>query len=353
MSFGILQLRLRQHFSVQEKKYSREEFLQWCWQELTRFGLNGVHEGTVLSEDAFDQGLEAQAWTVDSEKAPLSRDWVGDSSSNVVELYFESVAQAQAARKFLAALSMADELGALVVAGQDQDWNESWKKNFQGVLVPPFWKIIPSWEVSKRSEGETETKGEAGELNPIILNPGAGFGTGTHETTQLCLQILGEKEKESPGFLKSLHVTDFGSGSGILAIAAASLGAKVSAIEIDELAIDNAKENLSLNAGSIGHDFEHRVHFFQSLAESGLRVQSQALVFANILRPVLLQFAEELVSLLRPKDATLILSGLIEPDVEIILNHYQLLIEKHASSGSRYRVLEKNEWRAIEFSWKS
>jgi ribosomal protein L11 methyltransferase len=175
----------------------------------------------------------------------------------------------------------------------------------------------------------------------VRVNPGAGFGTGTHETTQLCLEALGglaleriaDRGKLADAF-DGLSVLDFGSGSGILGIACALLGARVEAVEIDPLAIANATENADLN------QVRGQVRFSQTLAPSPERFP---LVLANILRPVLLEFASELVSRLAPGGA-LVLSGLMEGDVAEVSARYTALL-----GGKTPEVFSSGEWRALVF----
>src|SRR5664279_3870288 len=103
--------------------------------------------------------------------------------------------------------------------------------------VSPHWRVLPPWV-------EPDVRGHVDGVPIIRINPGAGFGLGTHETTQLCLLALGHFLRS--GF-RPATVLDFGSGSGILAIGAALSGAKVEAVEINERAIENARENATLN----------------------------------------------------------------------------------------------------------
>ena len=163
----------------------------------------------------------------------------------------------------------------------------------------------------------------------IVLEPGVGFGSGGHETTQLCLQaIYALYPRERQGW----RLLDFGSGSGILSIAAAKLGAEVAGVEIDELAIRDAARNLALNGA------QQRVRFARSLDElSG----SFELVVANIKLAVLSQFAESLVARLAP-GSPLVLSGLVGTDVPSALARYAPLL-----GGARPEIYERGEWRAL------
>ena len=134
----------------------------------------------------------------------------------------------------------------------------------------------------------------------IELAPGAGWGDGSHPTTQLCLQaitVLAPKGRE-------WRMLDFGSGSGILSIRAAQLGAMVCGVEVDPQGIAHAKANTELNGVT------EKIRFHETLDDLA---GPYDLIVANILRAVLLEFSGELVRRLRP-DGILILSGLAATD---------------------------------------
>ncbi|SEF74432.1 ribosomal protein L11 methyltransferase [Caloramator fervidus] len=120
----------------------------------------------------------------------------------------------------------------LVNAVYEEDWANSWKKYYKVTKVGQRLVIKPRWEKYVEKEGDIV----------IELDPGMAFGTGTHETTILCLELL---EK----YIKGGEVVyDIGTGSGILSIAAAKLGAeKVIGVDIDEVAVDAARENVEYN----------------------------------------------------------------------------------------------------------
>ncbi len=132
---------------------------------------------------------------------------------------------------------------------QEEKWAEAWKANFKPVHVTPRLVIKPPWE---------KYPGKSGEI-VIEIDPGMAFGTGTHPSTQMCLQAL---EELIPSFSQGPTILDVGTGSGILAIAAQKLGArKILAIDIDPIAIDCARKNAAANqvkgvidfrAGSLG-----------------------------------------------------------------------------------------------------
>jgi ribosomal protein L11 methyltransferase len=309
-----------------EMEFDREDFFNWLWESYGSRGLLGVHEGTLLSEEAAEQGFETDSWTVDAAEAPCERDWVQSQELADAELYFASAELAEVARRELTALTGLN--CGTVVEQKPEDWNATWKASFnaleKGFEIPPFWKIYPSW-----IEREKEEDGIQGRCKVLRINPGAGFGTGTHETTQLCLQAIGDASKKLR--LEGAPVLDFGSGSGILAIGAALLGAFVSAVEIDSMAIENAVENATIN------EVEEQVVYSKTLGPVG---DYFPLVIANILRPVLIEFAPELVRRLAPR-GTLVLSGLIESDVSEIDRVFSGLL------GRKPEIRALNEWRCL------
>jgi ribosomal protein L11 methyltransferase len=301
---------------------SRDEFYTWAWSALADEGIIGVHEGTLLSADAAEQGFETDAWTLDAAEAPRERDWISNQSLATAEIYFATLEGAKKGAEKLQKIAGL-EVGE-IEEQQPEDWDAQWKAAFlnspNGVEVPPFWRILPPWVA--------EPADSAGK-RILRINPGAGFGTGTHETTQLCLEAIGDSS-----IVAGERVLDFGSGSGILAIGAALVGAQVDAVEIDPLAIDNAVENARLN------QVESRLHYSLTLdaAHGPYRV-----VIANILRPVLLEFAEQLVSRLNRQCAgwAVILSGLIETDTAEVSKKYSTLL------GFEPEKRSLGEWRSL------
>jgi ribosomal protein L11 methyltransferase len=166
----------------------------------------------------------------------------------------------------------------------------------------------------------------------IVLQAGAAFGDGRHETTQLCLQAIAAF---APRPRREWRLLDFGSGSGILSIAAAKLGAVAHGVEIDADAIAIAGVNARLSG------VEDRVTFALALA---LEAGSFDVVVANILRRVLLDAADDLVSRVAPA-GVLVLSGLVSTDVPEVSAHYAKRL-----GGRRPEIYERGEWRAL--AWR-
>jgi ribosomal protein L11 methyltransferase len=315
------------------RSLERDDFYGWLWEEFQEdFGLVGVHEGTLLAEEAHEQGFETESFTVDAGEAPRERDWIGSQGMAEAELYFSAGDLAMKALEKLRGIAglQLPEAPEEVVA---QDWDAEWKKSFQGIDLLPWWRVLPPWVEAQPSA--------AGAFPRILrLNPGAGFGTGTHETTQLCLEALAEIASTRPGGLVGTRALDFGSGSGILSIGAALLGAQVDACEIDPLANENARENACLNS------IEGRIRITEKLSTCH---GPYPLVVANILKPVLLEFCGELVGRLPETARTgstgqawVVLSGLVDADVEPVSAAFAAQL-----AGRRPEVRARGEWRAL------
>lgn len=204
---------------------------------------------------------------------------------------------------------------------ESQDWNAEWKKHYAPILVNDSFEIIPSW----MSDYISQTK------NSIYIYPGQGFGTGSHETTFLCLKLLTE-ELNFP--LK--NVLDFGSGSGILGLATLKLfpEAQVDFYDIDPEANKNCYQNAEINKLE---NFSFRL----LLPEVREKLKPQYdLVFANILEGILMMEIDYLVNVTR-SNGGLILSGILKHQVPGIIKAYS---EK---GMTLVRQLEKGDWAAL------
>jgi len=173
----------------------------------------------------------------------------------------------------------------------DRDWLAEWKKDWQPVAVGRF-VIAPPW---------SEPPAVAGGLT-IFIEPGMAFGTGTHETTRLCLKSI-EKHFRGGSFL------DVGTGTGILAIAAAKMfpDARIEACDTDADAIEIAKENARLN-GVAG-----QINFRLGTVDE--QTLSADLVCANLTAPVIVDL---LPSLLGATCGHLVLSGILDSQIELV-----------------------------------
>jgi len=182
---------------------------------------------------------------------------------------------------------------------QDEDWATAWKKHFKPVRVG---KIIvkPTWE---------EFEAQPGDII-VEIDPGMAFGTGYHPTTQLCLNILQDIVKGGE------TVLDMGTGSAVLAIAAAKLSAgHVTGLDIDSVAVEAAQANVE-QAGLSSTVTIQR-------ADSPKAFNCKAdIVIANIIAKVLVEMAEDLFSSLRP-GGKLVSSGIISERVDEVRDKYE------------------------------
>ncbi len=192
---------------------------------------------------------------------------------------------------------------------QEEDWAEAWKTYFKPEHIGKI-VIKPSWEDYKPAKGEII----------IELDPGMAFGTGTHPTTRLCTKLLQEV------VTNQTEILDIGTGSGILALVGAKLGAKkVVATDIDPLAVKTARDNIHLN----------NQEKFITVHESNLldlTFETQFdLVVANIITNAILELIPELSLVLKP-EGKFIASGIIEerfPEVKTKLEKFGFKVEKN------------------------
>lgn len=200
----------------------------------------------------------------------------------------------------------------------EEDWANAWKAYFKPVAVGPRVVIKPTWEEYRPKEGELI----------IELDPGMAFGTGTHATTVMCLEALQEVMQGGE------EVFDVGTGSGILAIAAAKLGAKkVLAVDMDATAVRTARENVELN----GVDSIVRVEQGNLLDKVNGGAQ---LVVANIIARIIIELCPAVNKALAP-GGLFIASGIIRdrwPEVQAELAKNHLVVKE---------VKTTKEWIAV------
>ena len=206
---------------------------------------------------------------------------------------------------------------------QDEDWSDTWKQYFHTEKPGERVVIKPTWEEYASKDDEVV----------IELDPGAAFGTGTHATTSMCIRQLEKLVK--PG----MTVFDVGTGSGILSIISAKLGAKnIQAVDYDDSVLKIVEENLEQN----------NVQDIISVAQSDLmqNVHGKAeLVIANIIADIIIRLFDQLDEHLE-QGGTLLTSGIIEDRIEDVL----AAAEKHG-----YGVVERLEnkgWACITFKRK-
>jgi len=201
---------------------------------------------------------------------------------------------------------------------QEEDWASSWKEYFHPVRVGEHIVIKPSWEEYLPVEGDII----------IELDPGMAFGTGTHHTTAMCIRCL--EDVIRPGNI----VFDVGTGSGILAVAAAKLGAaQVHAVDLDPVAVRVAKENVTFNNVTVN------VKVAQGDLLTGIDGKADVIV-ANIIADIIIKMLPDVKTRLTD-DGLFIASGIIAErlsDVTAAIIDNGLMIDK---------VIEEGGWVAI------
>ena len=201
----------------------------------------------------------------------------------------------------------------------EEDWEHSWKSHYQPIHVTERLVIKPSWLERSNDPHITE----------ILLDPGMAFGSGTHETTRLCLQLL---ERYVTG---NTRIVDVGTGSGVLAIAAFKLGAEfIYGVDLDEMAVIRAKENALLNECQLLIEKNNLMDGVHSLG------WKPNLIVANILATVIVGMIGDVQQVLTSGDV-FICSGIIQSEKDEVVD--ALMVR----GFEIVEVREENGWVAI------
>ena len=241
-------------------------------------------EGVVLAEEAW-KDLEMTSTTRGILKVFLT-----NLDSNPFEVL-------QTEREILKSRGFSDEeLGTWEISldeKENQDWSKKWKEKWTVTHVTENIAVVPSWLEYQPKENEIT----------ITLDPGCAFGTGTHQTTQLCMKAIEKYLK------KGDSMADIGTGSGILAICAKKFGASSAyGCDNDETVIDVCIENASINNEEC--TFE--------LKTADLLTEKFDFVCANILHNVLAEIMGDLKNIMKPK-TKMVLSGILDEKKPIVL----------------------------------
>lgn len=221
----------------------------------------------------------------------------------------------EAQQRFDAWSENAASLSVIQIVSNPDDWVEDYKKNFRGFSIGKTFYIHPSWECASTEH-----------LVNIVIDPGHAFGTGTHESTQLCLLAL-ENLSPSPR-----TILDVGTGSGILAIAARKLlpGAEITAIDNDPQAVEMSLENFVRNDV---RDISLAVASPEAICGSF------QLVLANLTEPIFRHLSSELARL----SSHLIVSGFTEEQAHLVLEYFRAYGLRPANRR------ESGGWTCFEF----
>jgi ribosomal protein L11 methyltransferase len=202
----------------------------------------------------------------------------------------------------------------------DEDWKNEWKKYYKPIVTPSV-TVVPSWiKYERRAAGE----------RLLYINPGMAFGTGEHETTNMCLTLLDDVD------VSGKDVIDVGTGSGILGIAAVLCGAKRAYMcDIDTAAIISARENARLN--SVAESTRIEVADLLEKAD-----ETADLVFANITADILIKLSKNIVKHIN-SNGKIILSGIIHARLDDVKAAYA------ACGLKEIKALHLGEWNAVMY----
>ena len=249
-----------------------------------------------------------------------------DRKSSIIHIYISEEDNAVEAIEYLKALLDASDISFDLVHEQvsDSSWADGWKKFFKCTEIGEKLVIRPSWEEYDNTSSR----------KVLSIDPGAAFGTGTHATTSLCLQILENKINENS------TVLDIGCGSGILSIASVLLGAKsATGVDIDAQSVKVAKENAAIN--NVTDKTEYLVG---NLAD---KVSGKySVVCANIVADVILVLLENVADFM-DDDSILITSGIIDMRKQDVVDGFARfgfkIIEEHTKDNWYAFVCGKGE----------
>jgi len=271
----------------------------------------GIIEEILVANDAISISMGDEIGN-----NPIYEPKVGETPLwNVIEFsaLFEETISREVIDSLLEGIPYAD---LIIRKLENQNWIEKYQENFKPIKFGKKIWVVPSWSEDLKIPDTIQLK----------MDPGMAFGSGSHETTHLCLEYLDENPP------KRLSVLDYGCGSGILGIASLILGAaEVIAIDIDPQALiateDNSKVNNVFDKIQIG------------MPESFANVKVDILI-ANILANPLKNLKKTFLNLTND-NAQIVMSGIMKNQLQSIKNHYQRDLEI-------IEVKEKNGWCLIE-----
>ncbi len=249
-----------------------------------------------------------------------------DRCYSIIHIYISEEDNANEAVEYLKELLTASAVPFELVSEEvnDSSWADGWKKYFKCTEIGEKLVIRPSWEKYENLSGR----------KVLSIDPGAAFGTGTHATTSLCLQILENH------ITNDSTVLDIGCGSGILGIAGVLLGAKSAVgVDIDAQSVKVAKENAEIN--NVSDKTEYLVG---DLADK--ITGKYSVVCANIVADVIIKLLENVADFMED-DAVLITSGVIDIRKEDVVNGFKRfgfrIVEEHNKENWYAFVCKKGE----------
>lgn len=304
----------------QEIGFLREELSAFV---LNDFECSGVQDYSI-DEKRVDEILGERAYSGGDIPGEVVDEVTGqaqsEEGSTLIFFFDQDSAESEASRCYKSLLGKYPNLGITKEQKNVEDWDAQWRLHYKPIHVSSELSIIPEWEMP-------ETKKDS----EVYIYPGQGFGTGGHETTFLCLKLFLEIESAK---LVGKNCLDFGCGSGILGITAIKLREMyLDFCDIDKSALENTLQNIELNLDKAQQD-GHRLVIRERFKSEG----PYQLVFANILKPVLISekpvMIEQLVD-----GGFLIISGLLNEQVEEVVKNYQ--------EFTVLKVLTQGDWSAV------
>ena len=223
-------------------------------------------------------------------------------------------------------LNLNADLQIEILKKPNVDWIEQYKKGVAPVAVGKFY-VRPSW--CERSQDPA--------LIDLLIDPALAFGSGHHESTNMCLALLSELARNG------MSALDVGCGSGILSIAMKKLGAKVSACDTDEQAVTATQQNAEKNGVQIDQIWLGSVSSLNEQSSSESAQPQFDLVVANIIADVILILSADLKKALKP-GGRLVLSGILEK--------YKDRIEQAFSDLNFVQMKKQNEWLSFVYERK-
>jgi ribosomal protein L11 methyltransferase len=260
------------------------------------FSRYGYNEGVVI-EEPFSQDPDGDNVRVDITRPFRIRTFIPGESFDAVSL--------DVIRTGIWHLGQLRGTGELSVESRnEEDWANAWKAHYQPVRVGDRVVVRPPWQEYDSQQDDVV----------VLLDPGMAFGTGTHPTTQIALKLLERLD------IGGKSVFDVGTGSGIIAIAAAKLGAEhVDGVDIDPVSVRQAAANVELNNASAGVSIR-----MSDMGPTDRSARVYDVVVANIIARVLIEISDQIAGSVG-QQGTLVLSGIIDSKEASVIDRYQKL----------------------------
>lgn len=275
----------------------------------------------IYIEDYSD--LESQSWEIAHVDLIDQKLIDKDRENSKIHIYISKEDNTAEALSYLKERFTAENIHYQIeTAGvKDIDWNEYWKSFFHAFEIGNRLAVVPKWEEYENIQNRCVLK----------IDPGAAFGTGTHATTALCLELLEKNVKDG------MQILDVGCGSGILAIASALLGEnKAVGVDIDPVAVKVARDNAVMNS------VENNVEFY--VGDLAQKVNGKYnIVCANIVADVIIRLLENIDDFMY-NDSSLIVSGIIDlrvADVKNAIENSNFYIDEELTKDNWYAFVLK------------